>query len=484
MSIKLSFYLSAFLLGFLPTVFAEHPTIAGNMLPEKQIDVAKADEQLEVVVPQAVSRLKEIQQILSTQQVSQNELETALHYALNQGDMPVVALLLNNYQKLPDTDPILIDFAQAQLAQKAGRHTEAVTLYRKILAQAATLTPVRIQLATSLFYLNEESAAREQFEKALSDPQLPADIHQLVTGYLAALNRRNEWQFHFSAHYLRENNVNNASNEAYIENTPFKKNAAMLPQKAHGVAYAVGMEREFHLKNPHFLHFSQDLSGKYYWDNRDFDEISSRTYLGYVNKGADYRFALLPFYDQLWFGGHRYKSAYGVRANWQHWFNPHWQLSTALEYGRQHYFSNEPLNGHHKLASLTLLWRINPECFIYSGVDVSQERTRIRQYSYDLKTLRAGWGEEWQGGISSRLSLSYSERAYKADFALANGAFRFDKVRQDRIYQAGLTLWKRDWHIWGGTPKLHMHWKKQVSNLPTLYSYQDKNITFLVEKSF
>ncbi|MDU7945911.1 MAG: surface lipoprotein assembly modifier, partial [Haemophilus parainfluenzae] len=46
-------------------------------------------------------------------------------------------------------------------------------------------------------------------------------------------------------------------------------------------------------------------------------------------------------------------------------------------------------------------------------------------------------------------------------------------IRKDIIYNTSLNLWKRDWHLFGITPKINLSWKKQDSNLDTLYSYSE-----------
>lgn len=477
-------YFSAFfVLGISLPMWAND--IAEPTQPERKIEIAKpiSVNAPQIELAQSTSQ-SESETLLPQTQISQADLEQALHYALNTNNYQSVAVLLKYYRTLPNTDPILIDFADAQLAYAQGQYAQAISLYRQILAQNAALTPVRIQLAKNLAALNYDSEARNQYEAALSEPNLPQDIRQFVQSQIANLDRRNEWQFDFSVNYLRERNVNNASSATHIENTPFQKNASMLPQRANGVAYRVGVERDFNLLKAHYLHFSQQFDGKSYWDNHDFDDISSRTYFGYRYKQVNHRFSVLPFYERQWYGNHRYKKSHGLRSQWTWQITPKWQFSTALEYARQRYVKSKALDGNSQLASFTLLWRVNPTRFFYTGLDFSRENTATRQYSYDLKSVRFGWGEEWGKGISSRLNLSASLREYKANLALAGGAFQFDKARQDKIYQASLTLWKRDWHIWGITPKLHLRWKQQKSNFPTLYSYLDRSANVLFEKSF
>ncbi len=86
-------------------------------------------------------------------------------------------------------------------------------------------------------------------------------------------------------------------------------------------------------------------------------------------------------------------------------------------------------------------------------------------------------------GLSTRTSLTYAKRDYKAEANLG-GLLPLGKVRSDKVYGAQLTVWKRDWHLFGLTPKVRFFWRKHDSNLPSLYSYTNKGVQVLVEAQF
>ncbi|WP_386685996.1 surface lipoprotein assembly modifier [Lonepinella sp. MS14437] len=480
-----SFYFQS-LLG----ITVSYSTLAANVpissidrpVPEKMVQVAEPKQQQKAPADFPHTGFQYVyDEKLLAQDFSATE--QLLNLAINSGQLNHIEKLLKIYRTFSQQDPILVLFAEAQIAKLQGDYSTAITLYRQIIAQRPDLTPVRIQLAICLFYSQQDNAAQDQFEQALSDQALPQDIASLVNQYLTALKNRQGWKVNLSATYLHTDNVNNASSEHYLENTPFVKNDSMLPQKAHGVGYQFGIERDLNLFNGHYLHLENDLYGRNYWDAHDYDEIINRTLLGYRHKNEKTQWSLLPFNEQQWYGGHRYKRSIGGRGELTHWFTPNWQISTALEYGRNCYAQNDNLDGNSKLASLTLLWRKTPQQYFYAGIDAIRETTNIRHYSYDLTTARLGWGQEWLLGISSRLNVSASKRKYKDNLSLGAN-FHFDRAREDEIYQINTAVWKRDWHIWGITPKLNYHWKKQRSNFSSLYSYSDKGITLSLEKTF
>ncbi|MGV6988784.1 surface lipoprotein assembly modifier [Testudinibacter sp. P80/BLE/0925] len=445
--------------------------IALPTAPLKTLD----DSTPSAVPPLRVSRA----QLLASPQLTQDWL----NLALQQRNPELIQELLAIYRTFAQHDPILIQFAEATLAQLAQDYPLAISRFREILAVNPDLNPVRIELAKSLFQDRQDNAARDQFEKAKSAVGVPAPVVKLIDSYLDALQQRSGWQSRFSAYYLRDGNVNNTSSNREIENTGFVKDERMLPQSAHGIAYSFSLERDFNLSAAHYLHFGTELFGKNFWDNHAYDDIYHRTYLGYSHKSALQTLSVLPFYEKRWYGNQSYKWANGVRGEYRRWLNANWQLSTALEHAEQHYYDNQNLNGHSQLASATLLWLRSPRQFFYFGSDYNREQTRVWQYSNNTRTLRLGWGQEWQWGTSSRLGLSYAQRHYK-DQAKLGEMIPLGKVRNDKIYNVNLTLWKRDWHVWGITPKLHFNWKKQASNLPSMYSYTQKNANLIFEKTF
>ncbi|WP_115306342.1 surface lipoprotein assembly modifier [Pasteurella testudinis] len=427
------------------------------------------------VQPLRVSRA----QLLASAQLTQNWL----NLALQQRNAELISELLAIYRTFAQHDPILVRFAEATLAQLAQDYSLAISRFRDILAVNPDLNPVRIELAKSLFHDRQDNAARDQFEKAKSAVGVPAPVVRLIDSYLGALQQRRGWQSSFSAYYLRDGNVNNTSSKREIENTGFVKDDNMLPQSAHGIVYSFSLERDFNLVGAHYLHVGTELFGKHFWDNHDYDDIYNRTYLGYTHKSAVQSWSILPFYEKRWYGNQSYKWANGVRGEYRRWLNSNWQISTALEHAEQRYYDSQNLNGHTQLASATLLWLRSPRQFFYLGGDYNREKTRVLQYSNNTRTVRLGWGQEWQWGISSRLGFSYAHRNYK-DQAKLGSMIPLGKVRDDKIYSANLTLWKRDWHLWGITPKLHFNWKKQDSNLPSMYSYAQKNVNLIFEKTF
>ncbi|WP_118795340.1 surface lipoprotein assembly modifier [Haemophilus haemolyticus] len=462
---------------------------------DNKINIAKPEKR-ELNLPHLGTEQAEQIQI-TLEQLKQNPALTheLLSRAIYARNPEIIKKLLEIYRTFPNRDPIMERFAEGKLAAITENYTVAIDKYREILAKNPNLNPVRIELAIALFNQKQDGAAKDQFEKAQTAGNLPPQVKRLMDAYLEALKERDSWNVDFSFNYVRDTNVNNVGSGRRLvlrNGGVITRPESMLPQTAHGVAYSLGVSRDFNLWDSHYLTFGNELIGKSYWDNHEFDDISNRTFVGYAHKTAKQNFRIKPFYEKRWYGGESYRWANGARVEFSRWLSPNWQISTAGEFSKQRYLDSTSQNGNNKLISATLLWARTPKQFFYLGSDFMAERTKVRQYSSDSKSLRLGWGQEWEWfGFSSRLNLSFTQRQYKD--VLTFGSFQtplglldlsVGKRRKDKIYGVNLSLWKRDWHIWGITPKLQLSWRKQDSNIPEMYSYTQKNVNVLFEKTF
>ncbi|MEG9488502.1 surface lipoprotein assembly modifier [Mannheimia indoligenes] len=412
-----------------------------------------------------------------------SKLEEQLKQAIYQQEFKKIQILLKDYKQQENADPTVIAYAKAKSAFIQQDYQTAISIYRNIISQKPELNSMRMELAVALFADKQDNAAKLQFDKVRSVPDLPGVAYQKIEAYLEAINQRNEWQFDLNFSYLKTDNVANVSRQPQIENTGFIKNETMLPQKANGFVFNVDVAKDFNLFNSHYLSFRNEATGKIYWDNHRFDDVSNRLLLGYAYKKSDKTLRIQPFYDKRWFGNRSFHWSNGLQFSYDFAISNQWKNQTVLSFEKRSFFDENLQAGNIKAFSNTLLWLPNPKQLFYFGGTISKENTREKQYGSTSKNIRLGWLQEYQWGISSQLSFSFSHRKFH-DEAILVGIIPLNKIRQDKIYSVNAKFWKRDWYLWGITPKLNIVWKKQQSNLASLYSYTDKQITVLFEKSF
>ncbi len=405
-----------------------------------------------------------------------------LSFAIRKNNPAMIKKVLHLYQGLPEADNILIDYAKGKLASLQSDYATAINYYKGILAKKPDMTPIRIELAIALFYDRQDENAKQQFRKAQSAKGLPKVFNPVIDQYLTAIEKRNEWNFDLSFNYIEDKNINNVSDSRMVG--VWQKPDSHLPQTAHGIEYSLGISKDFNISDKHYIGFENYLNGELYWDNHSFDDITNRVGVGYRYKSLKTNFSLIPFYKKNWNGDSDYNNwSAGVRANASHWVSPKINLSLTAEYSKNHYPDVKDFNGHNTLLSSTMFIRRNPQQSFYFGLDAQGRKTNVKRFNSDTYSMRTGWIQEWNKGISSRVGLSYSHTKY-GDKAKYGGVIPLGKIRQDDIVSANLTLWKRDWNIWGITPKLNFNWRRQDSNIPSLYSYTKKDVNIIFEKSF
>ncbi|OOF84043.1 hypothetical protein BKG92_01570 [Rodentibacter ratti] len=403
-----------------------------------------------------------------------------LNRAIDTRQFELLPELLRIYQQTPDPDRVLINYASGIVLAQQGEYRSAINLYRGIIAEHPNFQPVRFRLAQFLFEDRQNEAALDQFRKLQADG-LPPQIANAVTQYIAAIQKRSDWVFNFGLNYVHESNINNASSSRIIRlgNVPFQKNDESLPQSANGLNYYLNVAKDWNLSASHYLHLENYFQGKSYWDNHQFDDHQNRTSLGYQYQNAQSRLAFLPYYEMRWYANHRYNQGYGVRAEAEYWLTPKWQSSVAGELGKlKHRGENKLVDSTTLFGSATLLYAFNAKSYVFGGVDILWDRTLERSFASKRLTGRIGWGQEWWGGISSRIQLNYGKREFDRPHLI------FRQHREDRELNVSATLWHRNIHFWGITPKISFQHQRVNSNLEDLYSYIRNRFYLNFEKTF
>lgn len=442
-------------------------------------------------VTQPTKRAAQSQQASDTNRISISKeelakrpdlVQRALLPALFEGNSENVALLYPIYQQLPSQyhDETFMLWSQAILAKQKEDYTQAIKLYRQIIADKPNFSAVRLQLAIALFENSETVAADDQFRRLQSEP-LPEAVQALVDQYLQAIAKRNSWSFGGGLTYLNDPNVNNAPKSG----TRIGNWTAPEAESAHGVGFSVDVGKKWLWKNGLFNELRLDGSGKYYWDNKKYNEITGRASFGLGYQNARLTTAILPFIEQTWYAGgskesdtlKRFSQASGVTLESSYWLSPKWQLNGSYEFAEQRYRTRLHLNGHSHFASGSLLYLANAKQYWFAGLDFNRTTTRDKDDSYDRKGVRVGWGQEWSMGLSSRISVSYAHKNYKGPMPI------FNITQRNKEFGASVSLWHRAIHYKGITPRLTYSFTKVHSN-HAFYSYDKHRLFIEVSKRF
>ncbi|WP_072280874.1 surface lipoprotein assembly modifier [Rappaport israeli] len=418
-----------------------------------------------------------------------------LDQAIVDNNLENISALLDIYENSANANQQLIRYAKANLAQQQNRLKDAIALYREMLAQESNLPPVRLKLALALIADHQDSAAQDQLQRLHSEP-LPEDIQQLIEQQLTNLQKKQQWNFEFSAYYQSDNNINNAPSVQKIilntkeqcdqkikeaiargESNYFCPTERSYParEQAKGIHYNVSADKTFTHANGYYSAINASIDGDQ-WDKSNYNNLNLTlgTSLGWQDLKHNLR--INPFINQRFYANKPYTTALGVNLNGQYWLTPNWQLNANALYSHTKSNQNKTHSNQYYLGS-NLLHIANAQRYYFAGIGVYHHHADNKSDTYTRPSLNLGWGQEWTQGLSTRLTTSLSKRQYA-------GAFLVEHKRQDLEYSASLSLWKRDWHLWGITPKLTLNWNKTDSNHFYYDNRQSTNAYLEFSKTF
>lgn len=402
--------------------------------------------------------------------------------AVMQNNADNVALLYPIYQQIPAEfqEPILHKWAKAILAKQAQNHTAAIALYREILAEQSEIVMARLQLAIALFENNESEAAEDQFQKVRAE-NIPAELKAGIDQYLTALTQQDRWTFSGGLTYLHDPNINNAPKSG----TTYGNWIAPKAESAQGAGFNFNIGKKWSWGNGFYNELRLDTSGKFYWDNRKYNEFTGRGSLGLGYQNAKWNVAVLPFMEQTLYAGgseqskslKRFSKGGGATFETSYWLSPKWQLNSSYEYAEQRYTDRKHLNGNYHFVSAGVLYLANSKQYWFANVNYNRTATRDKDDSYVRRGINVGWGQEWGWGLSSRISLNFAQKNYKAQMPI------FNITQRNKEYGVQASVWHRAVHFWGITPRLTYSFNKVNSN-HSFYSYDKQRVFVDFSKRF
>lgn len=450
-----------------PPDFAEPVTefdLTEDLQRKQQREAAKTD-----TLPPSDKPEKQEPQTLSVSKAELAQQPELLYRALSSSvtlqNVEGIRTLLPIYeQAATPKDEVLQDLATAMLARADGESGKAAKFYEKVLEKQPNMALAKLHLAQSLFDDRQNLEADDAFAKIQAEPELPDNVRELTESYRKIIKKRNKLNFYASANYTRDDNVNNAPKTRAIK-TRNGEWRLPEPKKAQGFAYRAGMSKDTPLFKNYKFRTNVDLWGKFYWDNHDYDDLSTRATAGVAYENARSELAVLPYYERRWFGGEKYATEKGGRVEASHWFNGRNQGIVAGELGRDKYDTRPFLNGRVGNVSGSWVHIHNKNQHFVLGMDLSRKSAEDASDSYRRKGIRASWSRNWKrSGLSTVLTANYGQRSYDSnDF--------FNIVRKDKELTATLSVWHKKVQLWGIQPRVVAVYHRNDSN-HVLYDYR------------
>lgn len=437
--------------------------------PPKQEKVLEVDEKTLLENPELLSR--------------------AMYSAVMAQNIEGIKVLLPIYRKWPKHDQEMALFGQALVYQYSGKAGEAVKLYRILISTQPDSSIIRLQLAQALFENQQNEAAADQFDR-LKTEELPEPVLQRVEAYRKALRQRDSWQIYGGFNITREQNINQAPKQQQLgrhlsqqecesrrKNNPqsscFDGWTFDKPINATGFNYQFGAEKKWSLKKGLYAKAGVDLAGKAYRSYSRYNDDTARVSagLGYADQRND--IGLTPFHERRIYGKHAYSYSSGARIHWNRWQTHNLQSLTAIEASRLNNQKRKRSDINSRFASGSLMYQRSARQYWLGGADLYQERNRDdRSDDFNRYGLRAVWGQEWGGGLSTRWQVGVAKRFYKTPSFFSAGA-----KRRDKELNTSVSIWHRAVHYEGLTPRLTFSHQRTSSNDP--YHSNDRNRMFI-----
>lgn len=421
-----------------------------------------------------------------------------INHTIRMRNWPLLAELLPVYQQTPEHDALLVLYAQGILYRLNNQHAQAIEAYRALLSMDPELLYIRFDLAIMLYENKEYEAALDQFHKALAG-NLKPELQTVAEQYIDKIQTQSAWQFYASLQPERTNNINNA---ASVESVAVGNNAIRLtgyqpPRSAVGLRYYLNADKIHNIHGNHYLNGGVSAYGiQYQSKDSIYSDTNIRGQFGYLYQNIKHHFTSKPFIEQVWFGGKKYQFNYGINNNYRYWLRRDIQLNTDLHYTRKNFredvYKDYDANNYH--LGLGLNYFYSPTLILLGGLDFSREHAKLEPHSYRRYGVRAALIKEFKGGISTRLDLRYSYKKHDTkrwpDIQSNTPAAIFERLvsaespRRDRETRSTFTIWHRNLHFYGFTPKLSYSHHRINSSMPLFYSRRNNNVYVNLEHQF
>ncbi|MDH2998312.1 hypothetical protein A1D22_01460 [Pasteurellaceae bacterium LFhippo2] len=393
---------------------------------------------------------------------------------------------LYNYVK--NKDQSLIDWANAILLRDEDLN-QSVRAYRSLITHFPNNNYLRFQLAETLFYNQEFSASKEQFERLRSEESLaPQDI-EVFDRFIDVINKKDDWNFAFGATFLNDKNLSNSAKQGTQLTLPDNKGIITYNtprQKGQGISSWVSVDKKWNTSNGKYFALESSLSSKYYWDNKKYNDLTGHLGVGFGYSDARFNLQFTPYLDKRWYAGgansteslKQYSNTYGANLSSSYWLNEKFKYSFYYSYGYEKYdraVTNSQYAGPTHTLVNSLMYMPSAKQYWSISLDLNKKDAKDDSNSYDRIGSRLTWGQEWPLGMATSTTLGYAQRNYKEASFLGK--------QKNKEMSASLTVWNKALHFKGFTPRLTYSYTKTDSNI-AIYSYDKSQLLFDVSKSF
>jgi tetratricopeptide (TPR) repeat protein len=403
----------------------------------------------------------------------------AAKLAITIGDYAKAGEILSGVlAKYPSSTEAL--FLMGEMNRRQHKYAEAIPYYRKILVDHPDIVRVRLDLARALFETKEDDQAEYNFHLALAEGSLPNTVIDNVERYLAIIRSRQHFVWDLNFGLAPDTNINAAAaaDHVTIFGLPFQLSQQARQQSGVGVTSTIDGEYRYDLTSDIRWRTGALLYRLEYPGNTIFDDMTARVYGGPQWLFKDGDISVLGVGSERWYGDHPYSVSGGGRLEGQYWLTKQFLWSSYLEGLSATYHQDFSfLDGYYLDHANYLSYYLDPTSFVRGTVGAGYQKTAESAFTNWYDRLGLAYQREFVWGITANVAPEVRWWYYQ-------GADPFFGVRrQDRQYFVSLSVYKRDFTIFGFSPVFTYSYTTNQSNDP-LFKYNRNQFQIGVTRQF
>lgn len=413
--------------------------------------------------------------------LSRNEKLTAtiLDNALENGYWDMVEHLIPIYSKFKEKDEILLLYSKAILLQNNRKYKDAIKIYKTILSINAKLFPIQLRLAEAYLQNNQSELALKELDYLSKKDDLPSDVQDIISKYKELIESENNFKFTFNANYVSDKNINETSNDKFIQlgNTKFQRDERSLPRSGKGFYYNAGVEKKFKIEEQNYIVSNIQNSGKIYFNQKDYNDNVVRLNLGYQFQDGSKTMNFLPFYQKRFFSNEKFSYTYGNMINSYISLTNRFQIMPFLEYGRNYHENYNFLDGYYFYGGIGDKFVLDNKTILFSEINLYKNISKDTSESYLRKNIRVIIYRDLPLDFSTQIGFSIANKLYDNDQNI------FNLRRNNDEYGSSLSLWNKKISFYNFIPKFNVECNETKSNL-NIDNYNKEKYYLSLEKNF
>lgn len=419
-----------------------------------------------------------------------DDVGKALYLSLARRQWVDARRFLKAYLALPERDPMLVSYAQGQLARQDGDLRGAERSFRQLLALQPDFQPGRIELARVLFENQRDREAEEMFlaikaELPADDPRA-AGVRRSVETFLSALKRRRGWTGQFALGPGWNSNINQASG-SYACLLPGPEGVCFFDRKtpdpvgAATVNFESVLNRRLPLRGSGGLTFRGMAYGELYPEEGRYNQATLVAQAGFDYRTARLAFGVAPSLDVATLGAERLYEAPGLHAEISRGLGASTLVKLEADYKAMRYSraSFAALDGDQASLFMTAWRGLAGGWTVFGGMDLLDKDADRAVNAYRQAGLRLGAATPTIKGLNGTLFVSARRKRWDAVNETLEARRRDDEQNFTAILRA--PRWKTPG---GFTPSLTVQYAKVASSIDWLFSYEKTAASLKLERVF